>query len=289
MNATRTLAFATYGEITRRPLYYIVLLMAAVFLFFSKDLTLFQFHQELPLVREMGMATLTVWAFTVVAILSGTIVTLELEDRTAVTLLTKPLRRSDFLLGKFAGLALALIPGLIFLAGVLFLTLWFMALPQLPVDDRLVAENLRRGQGAFSTMFEVIWKEFVLRQGGGVLQGAFLSYLQGILLAAMAVSLSAFFPIVVSVATMVVLFVTGNISGYMVASVDRMDSLLLTAGARFLACLLPNLGYFNLQSAFSEGRIASLEYLGLASVYVVLYVSLVFLVSCSLFRKREVR
>ena len=52
---------------------------------------------------------------------------------------------------------------------------------------------------------------------------------------------------------------------------------------------MPNFGYFNLQMRFNEGTITSFRYLGLSLAYAVLSVSAVFLVSCSLFQKREVR
>src|SRR5438876_8288656 len=115
MTSVRTLAAATYGEITRRPLYYILLFSFGAAVFFSKLLTLFSFYQEMNMVREMGIATLTFWGFIIIVITSGIVVTQELEDRTAVTLLSKPIRRSDFLLGKFLGLWLSVIPGVIVL------------------------------------------------------------------------------------------------------------------------------------------------------------------------------
>src|SRR6185436_16356032 len=92
-----TLAAATYGDITRRPLYYILRLTFAFGIFGSKFLTLFAFYQEII----------------IVVVTSGLVVTQELEDRTAVTLLSKPLQRSEFLLGKFVGLVASLIPGMI--------------------------------------------------------------------------------------------------------------------------------------------------------------------------------
>src|SRR5437773_6614727 len=120
----RTLAAATYGDVTRRPLYYLLLFAFAFAIFGSKFLTLFSFYQEINMVREMGMATITFWGFIIIVVTSGIIVTQELEDRTAVTLLSKPIQRTDFLLGKFLGLVVSLIHVMIVLAGVLFLTLW---------------------------------------------------------------------------------------------------------------------------------------------------------------------
>jgi hypothetical protein len=95
--------------------------------------------------------------------------------------------------------------------------------------------------------------------------------------------------VVVSVSATAFVFILGNLSGYMLSSVERLGVPGLNAVGRVLSYLLPNLGYFNLQSHFSEGTILSIQYLALASLYAVLYVGAVFLVACTLFEKREVR
>jgi len=289
MRIIRTLAVATYGDITRRPLYYILLFTFAFAIFGSRFLTLFSFFQEMNMVREMGMATITFWGFIILVVTSGIIVTQELEDRTAVTLLSKPIQRSDFLLGKFAGLVLALVPGIIVLSGVLFLTLWMMAGPRLPVYDRDLVLGVQAGSSPFTTVWRVTWEQFVIKQGGVVLEGAFLSFLQTSILAAAAVSFSAFFPNVVSVAATTLVFIFGNVSSYMLASVENLKVGLWASVGRTASYLVPNLGYFNLQMYFSEGKIISVRYLGLSFAYTALYIIAVFLVSCSLFQKREVR
>jgi len=289
MQSLRTLAAATYGEITRRPLYYILLFSFAAAIFFSKLLTLFSFYQEMHMVREMGMATITFWGFIVIVVTSGTVVTQELDDRTAVTLLSKPIRRNDFLLGKFAGIVLALAPGMAILAGVLFLTLLMMALPHLDLGDAAIARKVAGGAGPFGAAWGALWNGFVLKEGGVVLEGAFLCLLEGTILAAISVSLSAFLPQAVSAAATALLFILGNVSSYMVASVERLGVAPLSLLGRAAAYVLPNLGYFNLQTYFSEGRIISLGYLGGALAYAALYAGAVLFVSCSLFRKREVR
>lgn len=289
MTSVRALAAATYGEITRRPFYYVLLGIAAVFIVASKLLTLFAFYWEMNLVREMGMATITLWGLIIVVINSLLVVTRELEDRTALTLLSKPLTRSDFLLGKYLGLVASLVPGMLVLGGTLFVTLYFMAAPNLPVSDAIVARGVEQGTGPFATTLRATWEHFFLAQGAVVLEGTLLSFLQAAILAALAVSFAAFFPMVVTVGAVLLLFVLGNMSGYMVDSVSRLEAAPLTLATRAIAYVMPNLGYFNLQTYFSEGRIISLAYMGTVGVYAALYVSVVFLASCSLFRNREVR
>jgi len=75
----------------------------------------------------------------------------------------------------------------------------------------------------------------------------------------------------------------------MLASVENLKIGPLSAMGRVVSYLIPNLGYFNLQMYFSEGNIISFRYLGLSFAYTALYVVAVFLISCSLFQKREVR
>lgn len=285
MRPTLTLALATYGETVRRPLYCILTLCFAVAVFLSKMLTMFSFHQEVNMVREMGMATIIFWAFIIVLLTPASVVTQELEDRTAVTLLSKPLLRRDFILGKYFGLALSLLPGMFVLAGALYLTLWSMTSDTLLFPDARLVET----ESPFTATLGAIWEQFVVRQGALVLAGTLLAWLQACVLGAVAVSLAAFFPVVVSVSAVTFLFVVGNVAGYMVASMHTVGSAPLSFAGDALVTLLPNLGYFNLQASFSEGRLISVRYLGLALVYSTLYVGAVFLVSCSLFRTREVR
>ena len=75
----------------------------------------------------------------------------------------------------------------------------------------------------------------------------------------------------------------------MLASVENLHIRALSAVGTVASYLVPNLGYFNLQMYFSEGKIISVRYLGLSFAYTALYVVAVFLVSCSVFQRREVR
>jgi hypothetical protein len=155
--------------------------------------------------------------------------------------------------------------------------------------QRLIALGERRGASPFARHVAVTWNSSCCKQSGVVIQGAFLSFLQVTILAAAAVSFSAFFPNVVSVAATTLVFILGNVSSYMVASVENLKVGPLTFLGRLGSYLIPNLGYFNLQMYFSEGKIISFRYLSMSFAYTALYVVAVFLVSCSLFRKREVR
>jgi hypothetical protein len=164
-----------------------------------------------------------------------------------------------------------------------------MAWSHMPFRDADLVHDAQNGIGPFRSTWGVLWSAFIAREGASVFGGALLAWLNGAVVAALAVSFSAFFPVVVSVSATALLFILGNLSGYLLASIERMGSAPLTGFGRAVSYVLPNLGYFNLQSHFSEGTILSIRYLGLVSLYASLYVGAVFLVSCALFEKREVR
>lgn len=281
----RVIAGATYGETVRRPLFAILLLSFGGLTFLSQFVTLFTFYQEVNVIREMGVGTMTLWAFILLVVGSSTAVTAELEDRTAVVLLSKPVGRTAFLLGKYFGIVGALLTGMVFLALVLLLTLWSGFGAGL-LEEPVVRDAMLRGEEG---MIPLLWRTFLGANVAVVLEGLLLSFCQIAVLAALCVSISAFFPVVVTVAATTVLFVVGNLSVYMVGSLERTGSGLLEGLAKVAAVALPNFGYFNLQSHFSEGRIISLAYLGGAAAYAALYVAVVFVFSGALFERREIR
>lgn len=352
-----TLASATYGDLVRRPLYYVTLLLTGLLIYGSSFLTQFSFSMETQLVREMGLASIVLWGFVMAVVTSPIIVTQELEDRTAVTLLSKPVPRSAFLLGRFFGLLGALVPGVAVLAGILFYTLWFMSkstlfghpalgrlcfalcLAAFAVGGFLAEWGRRRARAAeastsaraprrmqrwgllvlatagvlliLSLEFsrgrlsdgDLGWQRltaaghsvwdyaaaFLRESGTVVLQGALLSLLQLAVLTAVAVSLAAFVPPVVSAAGTALVYILGNLSAPMQASLERLGWAPLTAAGKVLWVVVPDLGLFNLQTHFSEGRIISFSYLGMAALHAGLYASVVFLIACALFERREIR
>ena len=354
-----TIAWATYREITSRPLYFVTLAAFALLIFCSSFLTQFSFYMETQMVREMGMASLVLWGFLITVLLTGVIVTQELEDRTAVTLLTKPVRRSAFLLGKYFGLVFSVSAGLVVLAGVLFYTLWWMAKGDLfghpalgsallwmsavgfPIAIVLLAWGARRakeqeaatsgraprrmvwaGKGvmavaaiAFLLGLELshggfadgdagwsalrrahadvtVWDyaaAFMRESGATVVEGLILSILQIGVLASVCVAMSAFLPVVVSVSATAFVYVMGHLMAPMQAGLERLDMPVVTWGGKIAGLAIPNLGLLNLQVHFSEGTIVGPGYLVLAALHSAIYATVVFLVACSLFERREIR
>lgn len=72
-------------------------------------------------------------------IISVTLLSKEIEKKTVFTILTKPLSRSEFLLGKFLGMALTLLAALLIMTVVVKWLCWRSAWPLQPVFYQAVA------------------------------------------------------------------------------------------------------------------------------------------------------
>jgi ABC-type transport system involved in multi-copper enzyme maturation permease subunit len=282
-----TLARATYRDIAHRPLFHIVTLLLAALILCSPYVTLFSFGQELHFVREMGVATFPLFVLILAPLLSHSLVTEELEDRTAVTLLAKPVRRSHFLIGRYLGLFAALSAGVLLLGLILLLTLWLSFDAKRLYDARY--EDLLSGSMDTWGCIAAVSANFA--RGNGILtaQGTLLGILECGLITALTISLCAFLPAVASVATAAFLFILGNLSAYMLGAVERSAPGLPSGAARLTGYLLPNFGYFNLQTFSAEGKILSGSYLLFTGVYAFGYAALVLAAACALFERRDIR
>lgn len=285
MGSAWTLARTSFAHVTRLPVYYVLLIALGLLIYLSPALTLFEFarSEEQKMVREMGLASLTLWGFLVVLITSPMIVTTELEDRTALTLLSKPISRSAFLIGKFFGVCMALAIGIAFLGLVLFLTRWssvgIKLLEGREFEDWVVT------QGAWSFFKE----KFLIPEGKILLAGATLCFLQVAILAVFGITLAAFTPPTVCLALTSLVFLLGNISAYMLSSSSEISNPILVFTTRALYYVFPNFGYLNLQEAFSEGRPIRCGYVLRAGGYTALYCACVLGLACEVFSRREIR
>jgi ABC-type transport system involved in multi-copper enzyme maturation permease subunit len=279
MAAMLALVRATCTAVIARPLYYVTLLVFGAGIYFSKYVTLFEFARELHMVREMGVATMTLWGLILVTVTSGQLVTNELEDKTALLLLAKPLKRSHFLWGKFLGVVWAQGLGVVFLCCIFFLTLWNIQGTTL-VDHYISSKE--------QSLWEYLWSQFISANLGFVAEAGLLCLFQLAVLSAICLSLAAFFPMIVTVSATALLYILGNVSSHFVANLKHRASGVADL-AQAAAYVLPNLSYFNLQIHFSEGELVSLNYLLLLTGYTIIYVGLVIWLASLVFETREVR
>lgn len=108
MNRIWAIGKNTFTEVIRMPAYSIVLAITVGLIALSPAFTMFSLSENTKLVKEMGLATVQLAGLIIAALSASASVSREIESRTATTVLSKPVGRIEFILGKYVGLLLAI-------------------------------------------------------------------------------------------------------------------------------------------------------------------------------------
>src|SRR5579871_4228824 len=106
------IALAAFREGVRQPMFWLLFGIAFASLTISPFIPYWTFGEDFLVIREIGYDTILLIAAVFGALAASMSISEEIEGRTAVTLMSKPVSRRHFLIGKFLGIILA--------AGVLF-------------------------------------------------------------------------------------------------------------------------------------------------------------------------
>ncbi|MCE9584251.1 MAG: ABC transporter permease subunit [Planctomycetes bacterium] len=123
---TVTVATHTTHQALRQPLFYVLTASFAAMIWSSQFFTMFTLDDSLEgiLLREMGIASIALCGALLSVLLSWLVITRDMEQLVALTLLSKPLSRTQFLVGKYLGILGAVGFSSAVLAGVLLATVW---------------------------------------------------------------------------------------------------------------------------------------------------------------------
>ncbi len=102
-------ALNTFIETIRQPIYGVILLATAVLLTLNVSLAAFTLDDDDKLLLDLGLSTLLLSGLFLSAFSAAGILSREIDNKTVLTVISKPVGRPTFVLAKFAGLLAALI------------------------------------------------------------------------------------------------------------------------------------------------------------------------------------
>jgi ABC-type transport system involved in multi-copper enzyme maturation permease subunit len=214
-------------------------------------------------IEEMVIVTLGLSAISVIGLLIAVfigvgLVSKEMDKRTLYALLAKPVRRWEFLLGKFGGLVLTLAVNTIAMATGLFLAL------------SLVKQGTERMEGP-------------------VLVAVYFVVLKLALVVALALLFSCFTTPLLSI-----LYTAGlYIAGLFVTEMRNFQSETMSQGLqsllRWLSYLLPNFENFDVMAAAAHGRAIPVVLIAQNTAYAALYCAIVLTAAAAIFTRRNLK
>jgi hypothetical protein len=100
-------AFAAFRESCRQPMFWLIAVGSTLLIWLSVAVPYFTFGDDYKMMKQIGFDVVMLSAVLFGVLAASMSISEEIEGRTAVTLMSKPVNRRQFLIGKFVGITMA--------------------------------------------------------------------------------------------------------------------------------------------------------------------------------------
>jgi len=263
------IARATTKEAVRQPVFWLCMGLALVLLVVNTFLPFFSLGDDVKMQKDCGLATILISSLLIAVWTASTSVAEEIEGKTAMTLLSKPITRRQFVLGKYIGIVQAV--------------LWYM----IPLSIVFLASIYYKvGYDAREASLEA--PSFAERWGAAsqIIPGLLLLFMEVAVLSAVSVAISTRLPMVVNLTTCLAVFVIGHLTPVLVEG-SVLKNEFVAFMARLIATIFPSLESLNVTAAVATNRLVPPIYLGQAAIYCLCYCAAAILMAFILFEDRD--
>lgn len=258
MTRVGTVALNTFREAVRDRVLYNLVFFALVMMAAAILVGQISVDIENIVIVSLGLSAISMIGLLISVFIGVGLVSKEIDKRTLYALLAKPLRRWEFLLGKFGGLALT-----------------------------LTVNTAAMAAGLFLVMFYV--KHSIERADVAVLVAVYFILLKLALVVALAMLFSCF-----TTPLLAILFTAGlYIAGLFVHEMRNLQpgttTPALTSLLRWISYLLPNFENFDVMGAAAHGRSIPGILIAQNTAYAGLYCAIVVAVAAAIFSQRNLK
>jgi ABC-type transport system involved in multi-copper enzyme maturation permease subunit len=272
-------ALSTAKSEMAQPLF-AILVAAGVFLLITFVFIPYNtFGDDIKQLKDSGLSLILVLCILQAVWAASSSVAEEVEGKTALTVLSKPVSRRDFILGKFVGIGWA-----VGLMVVVFGVLLLVTVAYKPIYDyREGGYEINHQQLNQDPTWRDCHREMVQTA-----PGLLLAYLETLVIGALSVAISTRLPAIANFIISFAIYVLGHLTPLLVQSQVVAEQLPpVVFFGRFIATVLPVLDHFNIQASIAAGVPVPLVYLAWSLVYCALYSGVAMLLALTLFEDRD--
>lgn len=281
MTRTGVIARATTKEAVRQPVFLLLFGMGAMLLVINTFLPFFSLGEDIKMLKDCGLMTILFSGLLLSTWTASTSIASEIEGKTTMTLLSKPINRRQFIIGKYTGIVNAAMLMIVPLVALFILLLFY----KVGYDARESSKEIPSffdGNDFFSYRPNTQRLAEVVQ----ILPGVLLLMLEIAVMTAVSVAISTRTPMVVNMVTCLAIFVVGNLTPVLVkAGVLKIE--FVSFMARLIATIIPALDAFNMQAAVATGKMVPPVYLAYAALYGAAYTAVMILLAFILFEDRD--
>jgi ABC-type transport system involved in multi-copper enzyme maturation permease subunit len=264
-------ALAAAKEAVSQPIFFIVLFIGIFLLTLLTFLPYNTFGEDLKFYKDCGLQAIMILSTFLALWTASLSIAEEIEGRTALTVLSKPIARWQFILGKFFGI--------LWPVAVLFIVLGALFLSCVSYK---VSYDARETSQTDPT------PAICLEQVTQIAPGLALVFMETAVLAAISVAISTRLPMLANLMICLSIYFLGHLIPVLANSaVGKIPQVGFIAS--LLSAILPVLENFNVSAIayFEPGKVVPLSYIGMAGLYCLTYCGLAMLLALLLFEDRD--
>jgi ABC-type transport system involved in multi-copper enzyme maturation permease subunit len=213
---------------------------------------------ERPVIVSLGLSAISIFGLVMAVFIGVGLVYKEIEKRTLYSLLSKPIRRWEFLVGKYAGLVLTLVINTAFMTVGLAAALFYVGRP-------------------------------FVRSDASILVAIYFILLALALVTAIALFFSCFSSPMLSTLFTLAIYVTGVFAADIRDFGALTHSSFLKAATTALYYLVPNFHNFNLIAVAAHGEAVPFALIWQNTLYALMYIAVLLVASSAVFSRRNLK
>ena len=266
MKATAWIAVNVFRESVRDKVLYNLVLFAILMMASSYLIGQLTAGQDIKIIKDLGLGAISIFGLFIAVFIGIGLVSKEVERRSIYSLLSKPIRRYQLVVGKYAGLLLTLAVNIAIMVAALYVVLAYMqwmapgamleALDGPALDPRM-------------------------------LKAVVLIFAQLSIVTAIALFFSTFSGPMLSASFTLGFYVAGHFS----ADLKNFDMVLDNRGAVLIArgmyWILPNLAPFDVKAQVVHAQAVPLGYMALTLLYGAAYIAVLVTMAVMIFSRRD--
>jgi len=263
------IAMAAAKSELSQPLPLILMLIGAILLFGFVYLPFHTEGEDIKMLKDNGLTLILILALFQGIWSASSTVSDEIEGRTALTLLSKPIHRRSFILGKMLGIFWVLFFIFLVLGSILLLTVSYKPI----YDARETSAEMPLWQACFAEMIRT-------------LPGLIMGFFQACTLSAIAVALATRVPQLANFAICFSLYLVGHLTPTIVSS-SATEFPIIQFVAQLIAVIVPTLDWYSMDKAIDTGNAVPTVYLAGIMIYSMIYTAIAVLLGLLLFEDRD--
>ncbi|MFN6129128.1 MAG: hypothetical protein ACK6DC_14255 [Planctomycetota bacterium] len=252
-----------------QPLPVILMVLAALAILLFLFMPFNTFGEDIKLLKDCGITLILIVATFQAVWSASTSVNDEIEGRTALTLLSKPVHRRSFIIGKMLGV--------FWMVLFIFLVLgtWeLLMVAYKPIYDA-------RESSADQPLWQLCHFEAMQ-----TIPGLAMAFFQSVVIGAIAVALATRLPLVANFTICFAIYLVGHLTPTIVASAAG-GLPLVEFFSQLISAVVPNLNLFSMEAAIDSDVLVPWTVLASVLVYTLLYFVLATLLGLLLFEERD--